>query len=228
MPPSFTIKDWDKQDRPREKFQAYGAGHLSIAELLAILIGSGNANENAVSLMRRLLASTENDLAKLSQMPLEKIFKFKGLGPAKAIKIKAALELGNRMMLQLPKKRMVFNNSSICFDHIKGIASLAHEEFWVLFLNQSNYLLEKMRLSHGGISQTTVDVRLALKRALELNATAMILAHNHPSGALNPSASDKYITRKFKNASAHFDIRVLDHLIVSEKGYFSFADENIL
>lgn len=229
MTPKFTIKDWDEQDRPREKFQSKGAANLTNAELLAILIGSGNQDENAVSLMRRLLAKTDQDLTVLSRFALEKIQDLKGLGPVKAIKIKAALELGKRMQQQLPKDRQTLNNSRTCFDQIAmELAHLEHEEFWILYLNQSNRLLQKSCLSRGGISQTTVDLRLALKRALELGATAMILAHNHPSGGLIPSQSDKTVTRKFKNAAANFDIRILDHLIISEKGYFSFADENIL
>ncbi len=229
MPPKFTIKQWDQQDRPREKFQAKGAANLSNAELLAILIGSGSKDENAVSLMRRLLADNEHDLSVLSRIALEKIQELKGLGPVKAIKIKAALELGKRMQQQLPKDRKILTNSRLSYNSIfSELSHLEHEEFWILYLNQSNRLLQKWCLSRGGISQTTVDVRLALKRALELGATAMILVHNHPSGGLIPSQSDKTITRKFKNAAANFDIRILDHLIISEKGYFSFADDNIL
>lgn len=229
MPPKFTIKEWDEQDRPREKLQVKGASNLTNAELLGIIIGSGNQEENAVGLMRRLLAKANQDLNALSRIALEKIQELKGLGPAKAIKIKAALELGKRMQQQNPKERKILNSSRLSYNHlVMELAHLEHEEFWILYLNQSNRLLQKWCLSRGGISQTTVDLRLALKRGLELGATAMILAHNHPSGGLTASQSDKSITQKFKNAAANFDIRILDHLIISEKGYFSFADENIL
>ena len=226
---SFTIKDWDASDRPREKLKTQGASYLSNAELFAVLIGSGTVNESPVSLMKRILLSVHNDLQKFDQLALERLVEFKGIGEAKAIKLKAALELSKRFQNKKPNKTKVLTSSKKVYESIfQNLEGLHHEEFWVLYLNQSNRLLEKYCLSKGGISQTTVDIRLAFKRAFEVGATAFILVHNHPSGGLTPSNSDKQITRKFKLAAANVDLRILDHLIVSEKGYFSFADESIL
>jgi len=226
---SFTIKDWDASDRPREKLKTQGASYLSNAELFAVLIGSGTVNESPVSLMKRILLSVHNDLQKFDQLALERLVEFKGIGEAKAIKLKAALELSKRFQNKKPNKTKVLTSSKKVYESIfQNLEGLPHEEFWVLYLNQSNRLLEKYCLSKGGISQTTVDIRLAFKRAFEVGATAFILVHNHPSGGLTPSNSDKQITRKFKLAAANVDLRILDHLIVSEKGYFSFADKSIL
>jgi DNA repair protein RadC len=226
---SFTIKDWDASDRPREKLKTQGASYLSNAELFAVLIGSGTVNESAVSLMKRILLSVQNDLQKFDQLALERLVEFKGIGEAKAIKLKAVLELSKRFQNKKPNKTKILTSSKIVYESIvQHLKDLPHEEFWVLYLNQSNRLLEKYRLSKGGITQTTVDIRLAFKRAFEVGATAFILVHNHPSGRLTPSNSDKQITRKFKLAAANVDLKILDHLIVSEKGYFSFADESIL
>ena len=226
---SFTIKDWDASDRPREKLKTQGASYLSNAELFAVLIGSGTVNESPVSLMKRILLSVHNDLQKFDQLALERLVEFKGIGEAKAIKLKAALELSKRFQNKKPNKTKVLTSSKKVYESIfQNLEGLHHEEFWVLYLNQSNRLLEKYCLSKGGISQTTVDIHLAFKRAFEVGATAFILVHNHPSGGLTPSNSDKQITRKFKLAAANVDLRILDHLIVSEKGYFSFADESIL
>ena len=226
---SFTIKDWDVSDRPREKLKSQGASYLSNAELLAVLIGSGSSSESAVGLMKRILLSINNDLQKFEQLPIERLVEFKGIGEVKAIKLKAVVELSKRFQKQQPDKTTVLNSSKIVYESIyMDLDTLPHEEFWILYLNQSNRLLEKYRLSKGGITQTTVDLRLAFKRAFEVGATGLILAHNHPSGGLTPSSSDEQITRKFKLAAASVDLRILDHLIVSKKGYFSFADEGLL
>jgi len=226
---SFTIKDWDVSDRPREKLKSQGASYLSNAELFAVLIGSGSSSESAVGLMKRILLSINNDLQKFDQLPIERLVEFKGIGEVKAIKLKAVVELSKRFQKQQPDKTTVLNSSKIVYESIyKDLDTLPHEEFWILYLNQSNRLLEKYRLSKGGITQTTVDLRLAFKRAFEVGATGLILAHNHPSGGLTPSSSDEQITRKFKLAAASVDLRILDHLIVSKKGYFSFADEGLL
>ncbi|MDO7569039.1 MAG: DNA repair protein RadC [Flavobacteriaceae bacterium] len=226
---SFTIKDWDVSDRPREKLKSQGASYLSNAELLAVLIGSGSSSESAVGLMKRILLSINNDLQKFDQLPIERLVEFKGIGEVKAIKLKAVVELSKRFQKQQPDKTTVLNSSKIVYESIyMDLDTLPHEEFWILYLNQSNRLLEKYRLSKGGITQTTVDLRLAFKRAFEVGATGLILAHNHPSGGLTPSSSDEQITRKFKLAAASVDLRILDHLIVSKKGYFSFADEGLL
>jgi DNA repair protein RadC len=202
---------------------------LSNAELIAILIGSGSPKESAVDLMKRVLQSVDNNLLKLHKMPLEHLVKFNGIGMAKAVIIKAALELSKRLGQHQKDKSPVLNYSKLVYEQIRHeLALLDHEEFWVLYLNQSSKLLEKFRLSQGGITQTVVDIRLALKRAFEVGATALILVHNHPSGNLKPSGHDKELTQKFKEAASYVDLRVLDHLIVSEKGYFSFADEEII
>jgi len=226
---SFTIKDWDVSDRPREKLKSQGASYLSNAELFAVLIGSGSSSESAVGLMKRILLSINNDLQKFEQLPIERLVEFKGIGEVKAIKLKAVVELSKRFQKQQPDKTTVLNSSEIVYESIyMDLDTLPHEEFWILYLNQSNRLLEKYRLSKGGITQTTVDLRLAFKRAFEVGATGLILAHNHPSGGLTPSSSDEQITRKFKLAAASVDLRILDHIIVSKKGYFSFADEGLL
>ena len=226
---SFTIKDWDVSDRPREKLKSQGASYLSNAELFAVLIGSGSSSESAFGLMKRILLSINNDLQKFDQLPIERLVEFKGIGEVKAIKLKAVVELSKRFQKQQPDKTTVLNSSKIVYESIyMDLDTLPHEEFWILYLNQSNRLLEKYRLSKGGITQTTVDLRLAFKRAFEVGATGLILAHNHPSGGLTPSSSDEQITRKFKLAAASVDLRILDHLIVSKKGYFSFADEGLL
>ena len=225
----FTIKDWHESDRPREKFQQQGASFLSNAELIAILIGSGSLSESAVDLTKRILNSVSNDLRKLYQVPVERLIEFNGIGMVKAVKIKAALELSKGLKHKKKKKSPVLNSSKLVYKHMQyEVSALGHEEFWVLYLNQSARLLEKFCLSKGGITQTVVDIRLALKRAFEVTATALILIHNHPSGSLIPSEQDKKLTEKFKQAAKYVDLSVLDHLIVSEKGYFSFADEEII
>ena len=229
LPQKITIKDWDPSDRPREKLQYHGASCLSNAELFAVLIGSGSFKESAVDLMKRVLQSVDHDLHKLQQLSLEHLVQFNGIGIAKAVKIKTALELSKRLVQKTQNKVPVLNHSKVAFENIRyELAALGHEEFWVMYLNQSSKLIEKFRLSQGGITRTVVDIRLALKRAFEVGATSLILVHNHPSGNLTPSKHNKELTQKFKRAAKYVDLSVLDHLIVSEKGYFSFADEEII
>jgi DNA repair protein RadC len=229
LPPNLTIKQWDPDDRPREKLKEKGAQALSVSELFAIVIGSGRRGESAVELMKRILHQQKNGLTDLQNISLRNLTKFKGVGMVKAIKIKATLEIAKRLqLLRLPNKKQL-TSSRLVFEFLSPFLSLLdHEEFWVLYLNQSNRLLDKKRLSKGGINQTVVDIRLALKPAIELGATSMILAHNHPSGNLIPSPQDKEITQKLIKAASTFDILILDHLIVSEKRYFSFKDENLI
>jgi len=225
----FTIREWSIDDRPREKMLIKGEQSLSNAELLALLIGSGNQGESAVHLMQRLLASVENNMAKLHKMALEKLMDWKGIGPAKAVKIKAALEIGKRIQLETPMEQLNCTQSKDAYHLFQPVLSfLEHEEFWVAYLNQQNRVIIHQCLSKGGIASTTVDVRLVLKKALEVGATALILAHNHPTGNLVPSQADRQLTAKIRKAAKVIDIQLLDHLIVSENGYFSFADENIL
>jgi DNA repair protein RadC len=227
--PNFTIKQWEAADRPREKLIQKGSDYLSNAELLAILIGSGNRGESAVRLMQRMMSQYGNSLSELQKSSINKIMDYKGIGQAKAVKIKVALELSKRIIERHSKELVKFTISINVFNiMIPILARLPYEEFWILYLNRSNGLVDKSCLSKGGTSQTVVDVRLAMKKALELGATGMILVHNHPSGNLQPSKQDKNITRKLINAAATFDILVLDHLIISEKGYYSFKDESII
>jgi len=226
---NFTIKDWDVSDRPREKLSLKGKNALSDAELVAILIGSGSRNESAVELSKKILAYCNNNLFDLAEMSSEQLMTFKGIGEAKAIAIQTALELGRRARFEIITKKDKINCSRDVFELIQpAIGGLKHEEFWVFYLNNSNKVLNKLQLSKGGLTGTVVDSRLLLKKALDLLATGVILCHNHPSGSLSPSSADKRITKKLKIAAESLDIKVLDHLIITEKAYFSFADENIL
>lgn len=224
-----SIKSWAEDDRPREKLLLKGKVALSDAELIAILIGSGSRNESAVALAKRILNSIENNLNNLSKLSVSDLQKFKGIGEAKAISIITALELGRRRRLEealvLPK----ITSSKAVFEIMQPIiGELQHEEFWVIYLNNSNKVLYKKQLSKGGLTGTLVDVRLVYKKAIEIYATALILCHNHPSGKLQASQADKSITSKMKLAGETLDIKVLDHIIITENAYFSFADENLI
>ncbi len=228
-PTSFSIKNWADDDKPREKMLQKGRSILSDAELVAIVIGSGSKNESAVELSKRILASVENNLNELGQLSIKQLMRFKGIGEAKAVGIAAALEIGRRRRGEKAKKITKITSSKDAFDILQPMmGELAHEEFWIVYLNNSNKVMHMAQLSKGGITGTLVDVRLVMKQALELGAVALILAHNHPSGTLFPSEADKQITQKLKRASAALDIKVLDHLIITQKEYFSFADETLL
>jgi DNA repair protein RadC len=228
-PTSFSIKNWSQDDQPREKLLHKGKEVLSDAELVAILIGSGNKQESAVDLSKRILSSTDNNLSALGKLSLKQLMAFKGIGEAKAITIMAALELGRRRRGEDALERHQISSSISVFELMQPvIGELQHEEFWIIYLNNSNKVIKKSQLSKGGITGTLVDVRLVLKNALEVGATGLILAHNHPSGNLKPSEADKQLTNKLKIAAESLDIKVLDHIIVTEKAYFSFADETIL
>lgn len=225
----LTIKSWALDDRPREKLLAKGKNALSDAELIAILIGSGNRNETAVALSKRILQSVEGNINALAKLSVEKLTTFKGIGDAKAIAIITALELGKRRQLEVALEKPKITCSKDGFNIMQTIiGDLEHEEFWVLFLNNSNKVLAKNQISKGGLTATIVDIRLLFKQALELTAVAIIVCHNHPSGKLQPSNADKQLTQKIKLAGATLDIKLLDHLIITEKDYFSFADEGIL
>lgn len=226
---SFSIKNWSQDDQPREKLLYKGKSALSDAELVAILIGSGSRNESAVALCKRILGSVDNNLTALGKLTIKQFMAFKGIGEAKAITITAALELGRRRRVEAPIDKMQVTSSRSVFEFMQPvIGELQHEEFWIIYLNNSNKVIQKNQLSKGGITGTLVDVRLVLKTALEVGATALILAHNHPSGTLKPSQADKQITEKLIIAAQSLDIKVLDHLIITENAYFSFADEGIL
>ena len=226
---SFSIKKWSEDDRPREKLLLKGKNALSHAELIAILINSGNKEESAVALSKRILASVALNLTELGKLSVNDLMKFKGIGEAKSISIIAALELGRRRRGEEAIEKKQVTSSSSVFELMQPIiGELSHEEFWIVYLNNSNKVLKKIQLSKGGIVGTLVDVRLVLKAALQIDAVGLILTHNHPSGSLIPSQADKNITQKLKIASETIDIKVLDHLIITEKAYFSFADENLL
>ena len=226
---NLTIKSWALDDRPREKLLAKGKNALSDAELIAILIGSGNKKETAVGLSKRILQAVGGNLNELSKLSVEKLCSFNGIGEAKAISIITALELAKRKQLEATLIKPKITSSKSVFNVMQPIiGDLPHEEFWVLYLNNSNKVLAKNQISKGGLTATVVDVRLILKKALELASVGLVVCHNHPSGKLTPSQSDKHLTQKLKNASATLDIKLLDHLIITEKDYFSFADERIL
>lgn len=228
-PASFSIKNWSQDDQPREKLLYKGKAALSDAELVAILIGSGNRQESAVDLCKRILANTNNNLSALGKLSIKQLMEYKGIGEAKAISIIAALELGRRRRGEEALEKNKITSSSSVFELMQPvIGELQHEEFWIIYVNNSNKVIQKNQLSKGGITGTLVDVRLVLKNALEVGATGLILAHNHPSGTLKPSEADKQITQKLKAAAQSLDIKVLDYLIITEKAYFSFADETIL
>ncbi|AJH16260.1 RadC family protein [Myroides profundi] len=225
----ITIKQWAEDDRPREKLMLKGKTSLSDAELLAILIGSGHREESAVELCKRILAMYNNNLSVLAKQSISKLTAFKGIGEAKAIAIIAALEIGQRRRLSERIEEPIITTSSDVFELINPIiGDLEHEEFWVLYLNNSNKVKFKSPLSKGGITGTVVDIRLLFQTALEQKAVGIILTHNHPSGKVKPSDADIQITKKIKEAGRIMDIQLLDHLIVTEYSYYSFADESIL
>ena len=226
---NFPITHWSEDDKPREKMMLKGKSALSDAELVAILIGSGSRNESAVALSKRILASVNNNLSSLGKQSLAQLMEFKGIGEAKAITIAAALELGRRRKEENPLELVKVTSSKVMYQEMYPIiGKLAHEEFWVVYLNNANKVIFKAQLSKGGITGTVVDVRLVFKIALEQNAVAIVLAHNHPSGKLQASEADIQVTKRIKNAGLQLDISVLDHIIVTEHSYFSFADEGIL
>ncbi len=226
----LSIKDWAEDDRPREKLILKGAASLSNSELLAILINNGTKDKTAVDLAKELLTSVDNDLQKLGKLSVQDYlqFKIKGLGAAKSITISAALELGIRRDSAIKKKTSIFSSSDIA-EYLRAQLQYKKQEvFAVVFLNRANKILHHEIISEGGITGTVADPRIILKKALEHNATAIILSHNHPSGNLKPSRQDEELTYKIKEAAKYFDIIITDHIIVSDEGYFSFADEGIL
>ncbi|MDR6846332.1 RadC family protein [Flavobacterium granuli] len=225
---AFPITNWSEDDKPREKLMLKGRSVLSDAELIAILIGSGSRNESAVDLSKRILASVDYNLNALGKLSIAQLMNFKGIGEAKAISIIAAMELGRRRRSEDAVELAKITSSKAVFEVMQPIiGELTHEEFWVLFLNNSNKILFKTQLSKGGMTGTIVDIRIIFKIAFEQNATAIILTHNHPSGKLQASDADIQITKKIKTAGQQLDIPVLDHIIVTETDYYSFADEGI-
>lgn len=225
----LTIKTWAEEDRPREKLLLKGKRALSDAELIAILIGSGNATETAVDLSKRILAGAGNNLNQLGKMTVADLCKYKGIGEAKAISIVAGLELGARRQVSEVVKLDQITSSRDGYEILRPIiADLPKEEFWVLFLNRANKVMMKDQISSGGVNGTVADLKIIFKKALELLASGVILAHNHPSGNLRPSHEDDVMTKKLVEAGRLLEIPVIDHLIVTENGYYSYADEGRL
>ncbi|HRN80328.1 MAG TPA: DNA repair protein RadC [Ferruginibacter sp.] len=224
-----SIRHWAMDDRPREKLLQKGAAALSHSELVAILLNHGSKNKSAVDLAKELLLLCQNSLEELGKMSVADYTRISGIGPAKAVGLAAAMELGRRRHGGDVVKRVVVQNSADIARYLKStLKDFPYEVFAVVFLNRANRIKHFEIVSQGGITGTVADPRLILKKAIELEATSIVLSHNHPSGNLNPSKSDVEITQKIKQASAYFDIQVLDHIIVSEDGYFSFADEGIM
>lgn len=226
---SIKITEWAVEDRPREKLIIKGAASLSDAELLGILISSGTKEKSAVDLGRELLSSAGNNLNYLGKLSVSDLKKIHGIGAAKAVTIIAALELGKRRKLAEALHSQKINNSkdiAAIFQPLLG--DLPHEEFWILFLNKSNKVISKMKLSQGGVSGTVTDIRIIMKRAIEHLASGIIVCHNHPSGNLNPSESDIQLTDKIKESGNLLNIQLCDHLIISDNNYYSFADNGLL
>lgn len=228
-PEKLNIKAWAEEDRPREKLLSKGRSALSDAELIAILIGSGNRNETAVELSKKILKSIDNDLIKIGKLSVKELMQFNGIGEAKAISIVAALELGRRRKNTDNQLKKTIKSSKDVFEEVIGVMSdLPHEEFWVLFLDRRNAVIKKSNISKGGVSGTVADAKIIFKEAIQLLASAVILCHNHPSGNLKPSDADVQLTKKMKEIGYLVDVPVLDHLIITDKSYFSFGDEGLI
>lgn len=225
----MSIKFLAEDDRPREKFLLKGKSALSDSELLAIILGSGNNEDSAVELARKILASVDYNWQKLSKLSIKDLMKFKGIGEAKAISVAAALEIGRRKAAQeIPEKEKVTSVNDLFKIFSQYLSDLQTEEFWAIFLNQKNHVIYKTQISKGGISGTLVDVRVIFRMAIEHFATSVVVAHNHPTGNLNPSQADISITRKIKEAGDLLDIKLLDHLIIGENSFFSFSEQGLL
>jgi len=223
------IKYWSELDRPREKLINKGIAALSDSELIAILIGSGNKNKSAVELSREILKQHKNNLNTLGKAEYKDLMTFAGMGPAKAISIVAALELGRRRNLQDAEKHVSLSSSQAVFEYLQPImGDLITEEFRVIYLNRANRIIENISISKGGTTGTVIDIKIIMKRALEVLAQGIIIAHNHPSGNKMPSEMDIQITKKIQEAAKLFNITVLDHIIVADKTYYSFKDEDVI
>jgi DNA repair protein RadC len=229
LPQNLTIKHLAEEDRPREKLLSKGRRALSDAELLAILVGSGSRNESAVQLCQRIMQGVDNNLNQLARLEVRQLMQYKGVGQAKAITIVAALELGRRRKEEVQQTQEPINSSHKAYDYLlRHMQDLPHEEFWVLLLNRANLPIGIKMVGSGGVSSTVVDVKIILKLAIEHLASAIIVAHNHPSGNVKPSVADEKLTQKIKLGCQAVDIPLIDHLIITDKGYFSFNDESLL
>ena len=229
METHLPIKSWAEEDRPREKLLTKGKHSLTDAELIAILIGSGNAKETAVDLARKIMAEYANDLNQIGRLNVKELQKFKGIGEAKALSIVAALELGKRRRKQKESVLEKISNSKEAVNLMQPIiGDLLHEEFWTIFLNRANTIIGKKQISIGGMSGTVADPKMIFKEALDQKALSIILCHNHPSGNNRPSEADIKLTKNILEAGRVLEINVLDHIIVTQHGFFSFADEGLL
>jgi DNA repair protein RadC len=225
----LNIKSWSPEDRPREKLLLKGTSALSDAELVAILIGSGTPKMSAVELSKKILLQGKNNLNELARLSVKDLMKIQGIGEAKAITIVAALELGRRRKEQDPEEKPKITSSKDAFDLLKGdMMDLPNEEFWVLLMNRANRVVKKKRVSEGGVSGTVADPKIIYKMALEELASGVIVAHNHPSGNLQASQSDLDLTKKLKEAGKFLEIQLLDHIIIANQKYLSFADEGMI
>ena len=221
----LNITQWAEEDRPRERMASLGAEALSNAELLAILIGSGSKEENAVGLMKRLLADCNNNLNTLGKKSIRELCSYNGIGEAKAITILAACELGKRRQMESPEERPDLGTATRIYNYMRPIMQdLDVEEFWVLLLNQHYRLIKKVRISHGGITETAVDIRIVMKEAVLSNCTILAVCHNHPSGNLSPSKADDELTRSIKRACELMRIHFLDHVIITDGQYYSYHE----
>lgn len=226
---SGTLKSWAVEERPREKVMANGIQYLSDAELLAILMGSGTRNTTAVELARKILGGVSNNLHELGRQSISDLQKVKGVGPAKAISLLAAMELGRRRSGTPQADKIPVKSSETVFQVFHPLmGDLDHEEFWLLMLNRANRVLGRFKVSQGGLSGTVIDTRIILKKALDNLASSIIVCHNHPSGNKQPSDADVKITEKLKKAAEMLEIKLLDHIIIADKSYFSFADEGLI
>ena len=229
MDNKLNINQWAEEDRPREKMERLGPQSLSDAELLAILIGSGSLQEDAVSLMKRILKNCANNLNTLGKMGLHDLCQYNGIGPAKAITIMAACELGKRRQMKSPEKRPELSTATRIYNHMHPVMQdLDVEEFWILLMNQDHRLIKKMRIAHGGISEVSVDVRIIIREAVLCNATILAVCHNHPSGNLRPSPQDNQLTQSIRNACQVMRIHFMDHVIITDGHYYSYHEEGIV
>jgi DNA repair protein RadC len=225
----LSINQWAEEDRPREKLMRLGASALSDAELLAILVGSGSTKEDALTLMKRILADCNNNLNTLGKMTLRQLCEYNGVGEAKAITILAACELGKRRQMESPEERPDLGTATRIYNHMHPMMQdLDVEEFWLLLMNQNYRLIKKVRISHGGITEVAVDIRIIMREAVLANATIIAVCHNHPSGSLRPSQQDNQLTNNLKSACDVMRIHFLDHVIITDGYYFSYHESGRL
>lgn len=229
MSDRLNINQWSEDDRPRERLERLGAQALSDAELLAILVGSGSTKEDAVSLMKRILSDCQNNLNTLGKLTIRDLCQYNGIGPAKAITILAACELGKRRQAEKPQERPDLGTATLLYNYMHPkMQDLDTEEFWLLLMNQNYRLIKELRIAHGGITEVAVDIRLLLKEALLCNATILAVCHNHPSGSIRPSRADNDLTQRILRACQLMNIKFLDHVIVTDGLYYSYHESGNL